>query len=982
MSALTSLLVRDQQVPVRKIEEAIQRQVISGGGLDTVLLELAAVPEDVLAAYCAAVYGLLPATRDEVMKVSRDTVRIVPREVAERHRLVPLASEEGTLVVAVSDPLDEATESQLAFLLGVEVVQRIVTEARLVAALHHHYGVEMPPRMRRLTEKLRQRDAGKVPFVAPLEINVAEREEEEDDDEDYDNEDDEDEASEGGPSTKRMGVVSADEPTDNETVRMSVSQVVGVRKSARPPPPAAGTSTPPSPRRAKDRGQVRRISRPQSKALRKNRGPLTARRAVDVLGEAEVRDDILEVGFAFAKQFFDYTALFVVHEDEAECIDAVGPGAGYEEVCKLSVPLGDPSALAMVVEGVVPLVTHLDQTDPERKLRAGLERLDAMPAVLVPVAIRSRVVLVFYGDRSGDDFGLQDVPELLAFAPRLSEAFQQLILRRKLRAPVEEEAAPRKEGGGKAPRLSKPPKATTLRPPAPAPAEAVQIPSTSPAADPRVEPEPEPEPPDLDEPSALERAVRTSLPPAIEDEPAEEEASAEPAEPAKPARKRRVRKRSAAFDVLGVPRSAPPPPKPGALPAVASAAAAVEVAIETDEEDDDDEPEIEVAEADASDFDDVEVLESVGHYSMGPGSEEQIAPLPTGKDLPRAPRVDPRSEGGPRPTADVVKSIEGITPASSPSARRTSPGGERAPSSPAPTDLPKVMIEIDPEIEKLVRQLQMIGPDDESNTIQSVLAAGEPALPVLIQSFPGPLWFDRHRPHRRLPRGRDVSAIARALAAFGDQAVPYVVTLLDHRLADTRFYATLLSSEFSHRQLVGGLGRRIFDEDPKTAALALDVLRVLQRFDREMTDVVQMVRATARVPRRSPDHRARAARALGELRDAGSLELLIDLLEGGADILVQSAHIALVILTRQDFGPTRSRWMPWFEANRERHRIEWLIDGLMHDDEALRTAAADELMHLTQEYYGYHPRLPKHDREIAQRKYRRWWESEGHRRFG
>ena len=34
MSALTSLLVRDRVVPVKKIEEAIQRQVISGGALD------------------------------------------------------------------------------------------------------------------------------------------------------------------------------------------------------------------------------------------------------------------------------------------------------------------------------------------------------------------------------------------------------------------------------------------------------------------------------------------------------------------------------------------------------------------------------------------------------------------------------------------------------------------------------------------------------------------------------------------------------------------------------------------------------------------------------------------------------------------------------------------------------------------------------------------------------------------------------------
>ena len=45
MSALTSLLVRDQVVSVREIEEAIQRQVISGGDIDTVLVRPSGVGE-------------------------------------------------------------------------------------------------------------------------------------------------------------------------------------------------------------------------------------------------------------------------------------------------------------------------------------------------------------------------------------------------------------------------------------------------------------------------------------------------------------------------------------------------------------------------------------------------------------------------------------------------------------------------------------------------------------------------------------------------------------------------------------------------------------------------------------------------------------------------------------------------------------------------------------------------------------------------
>ena len=75
------------------------------------------------------------------------------------------------------------------------------------------------------------------------------------------------------------------------------------------------------------------------------------------------------------------------------------------------------------------------------------------------------------------------------------------------------------------------------------------------------------------------------------------------------------------------------------------------------------------------------------------------------------------------------------------------------------------------------------------------------------------------------------------------------------------------------------------------------------------------------------------------------------------------------------------KWRGWFDKNAERHRVEWLIDSLMHSDKRLRRRAIDELKHLTQEYFGYDPELPKKDREAAQRQYRAWWQRVGFRLF-
>ncbi|MEM1417544.1 MAG: hypothetical protein AAGH15_21790, partial [Myxococcota bacterium] len=433
MSALTSLLVRDQRVPVQKIEEAIQRQVISGGSLDTVLLELDAVPENVLAAYCAAAVDKTAATRAELEAVSRDVVRVVPKEVAERHRLVPLGHLGEALLVAVAQPLDAETVQQLGFLLGAPLEQRVAPAARVALALRQHYGIEPVPRIRRLGRRLAERDPGEAPEVAPLAANVATRPNES---EGYGHSD----APGEGPNTQRFGTLSEPRrvPIVTETViardvtarqpgpPIPITRSVSVGEPAAAPLPA---SDPP----ASGGASRRRIAEPQTERLRRLRGPLTARRAVDMLGPTEDRDEILEIGFAFIRQFFDYTAAFVVHDGRVEGLDGAGIGAAdFDAVQRITVELDEPSSFAIAHEGAVPLITHLDGSDADRRVRAVLRRDAQLPAVLLPVAIRGRVVLIFYGDRSGDAFGLADVPEPLAYLPRLADAFQRLILRRKL----------------------------------------------------------------------------------------------------------------------------------------------------------------------------------------------------------------------------------------------------------------------------------------------------------------------------------------------------------------------------------------------------------------------------------------------------------------------------------------------------------------------------------------------------------------------
>jgi HEAT repeat protein len=207
-----------------------------------------------------------------------------------------------------------------------------------------------------------------------------------------------------------------------------------------------------------------------------------------------------------------------------------------------------------------------------------------------------------------------------------------------------------------------------------------------------------------------------------------------------------------------------------------------------------------------------------------------------------------------------------------------------------------------------------------------------------------------------------------------------LIPLLDHVDADTRYYATILASEFVHPDLVQPVGRRLFDSDPGVRSNAYRALSVLYACEVEFMQLIERLRASARDGRKLQPQVV-SVEALGRLRDADSFEFFVSLLDSPEDSLIRAAHASLVRLSCQDFGIQKKKWSAWYRKHGSRHRVEWLIDGLMHQDERLRRRASDELKHLTQEYFGYDPGLPKKEREAAQKKYRTWWQRVGFRMF-
>ena len=75
----------------------------------------------------------------EDIKIEDDVVQSVPLHLVKRYKVVPVASDDHTVTVALSDPSDLDTIDSLHHLLKKEVHVRVTTESQIEQAISHYY---------------------------------------------------------------------------------------------------------------------------------------------------------------------------------------------------------------------------------------------------------------------------------------------------------------------------------------------------------------------------------------------------------------------------------------------------------------------------------------------------------------------------------------------------------------------------------------------------------------------------------------------------------------------------------------------------------------------------------------------------------------------------------------------------------------------------------------------------------------------------
>ena len=128
-----------------KLLEAINIQGTKGGRLGEILVRLRAVTEDQLLQALAIQFEIPWLPNLDVSQVDHEWVKKVPIHFARRYHVLPLKTEDGSVLVATTDPMETAAMDDLRLLLGLPIKPVLTSSLSLLAGLNRVYDEAASP---------------------------------------------------------------------------------------------------------------------------------------------------------------------------------------------------------------------------------------------------------------------------------------------------------------------------------------------------------------------------------------------------------------------------------------------------------------------------------------------------------------------------------------------------------------------------------------------------------------------------------------------------------------------------------------------------------------------------------------------------------------------------------------------------------------------------------------------------------------------
>ncbi|HYV44914.1 MAG TPA: type IV-A pilus assembly ATPase PilB [Myxococcaceae bacterium] len=140
---LGELLVRENLISVQQLRKAQEEQQKSGSRIGTALIKTGAIEESKLTDFLSKQYGV-PAINLKDFDIDPEIIRLVSKEVAEKHLVIPVNRAGPSLIVAMCDPSNIYAVDDLKFLTGYNIEAVVASEPSIRDAIERYYAEKGP----------------------------------------------------------------------------------------------------------------------------------------------------------------------------------------------------------------------------------------------------------------------------------------------------------------------------------------------------------------------------------------------------------------------------------------------------------------------------------------------------------------------------------------------------------------------------------------------------------------------------------------------------------------------------------------------------------------------------------------------------------------------------------------------------------------------------------------------------------------------
>jgi len=139
---LGELLVREKMISLAELRKAQELQKTSGGNLGRSLAKLGFISDQEVTDFIASQYNV-PSINLEEYQIEQEIIDLIPREVAERHKIMPVSRAGTSLVVAMMDPTNLHAIDDVKFLTGYNVEPVVASETSIEKAIEASYSTPL-----------------------------------------------------------------------------------------------------------------------------------------------------------------------------------------------------------------------------------------------------------------------------------------------------------------------------------------------------------------------------------------------------------------------------------------------------------------------------------------------------------------------------------------------------------------------------------------------------------------------------------------------------------------------------------------------------------------------------------------------------------------------------------------------------------------------------------------------------------------------